>query len=211
MTCAPPLCSIPAVAPDQAGELVRSAREGDPDAWPALVDRYTGMVWAIVRGFRLGDGDAADAVQTTWLRLVEHLDRITDPDRVGTWLATTARNESLRLRRIAGRTVLVEDAAIDILGTAVPVEIDSGLLRAERATAVARALNRLGERCQALLRILSADPPPSYEEVSAALDMPVGSIGPTRGRCLAKLREELAPAVGAGLFEDREVGDAERR
>ncbi|HET9051345.1 MAG TPA: sigma-70 family RNA polymerase sigma factor [Candidatus Dormibacteraeota bacterium] len=199
------------MAPDLAGDLVRRARAGDTTAWPDLVERYTGMVWAIVRGYRLADGDAADAVQTTWLRLVEHLDRIMEPDRVGTWLATTARNEALRLRRIAGRHVLVEDVDIDVMGTPVPVEIDSALLREERDTAVARALTGLSERCQALLRVLSADPPPSYDEVSAALAMPVGSIGPTRARCLGKLREALAPAGAAGLFEEKELGDVERR
>lgn len=195
--------SIAAVARDNPGDLVRRARGGDDAAWPALVDRYAGLVWAVVRGYRLGSGDADDVVQTTWLRLVEHLDRLSDPDRVGAWLATTARNEALRMLRLAGRHVPIDDTDVDLeerAGALSPVDVDERLLRAERDAALWRAFACIPLRCQALLRVLSTDPAPSYEEVGAALAMPVGSIGPTRARCLAKLREELALAGTAGIF-----------
>src|SRR5579862_3211112 len=86
-------------------ELVSDAAAGDSGAWDALVDRFAGTVWAVARAYRLSASDAADVSQTTWLRLVEHLDRIEQPDRVGAWLATTARRESLRVLRVSGRLV----------------------------------------------------------------------------------------------------------
>jgi DNA-directed RNA polymerase specialized sigma24 family protein len=85
------------------GALVRRVAGGDKSAWEPLVERYKSLVWSIVRSYRFSDDDASDVVQTTWLRLVEHLDRIRDPDAVGTWLATTARNESLAHLRRKGR------------------------------------------------------------------------------------------------------------
>jgi len=168
------------------GELLGAAASGDQGAWDALVNRYTGLLWSIARAYGLPVPDAADAVQTTWLRLVEHLDRIADPERLPGWLATTIRREcihsSRRIDRCAGPSAdLLE---IPDSGPAV----DAGLLRDERDAALWRALAGLDESCRQLLRVLSADPPPAYTDVSAALGMKVGSIGPTRARCLAKLR-----------------------
>jgi RNA polymerase sigma factor (sigma-70 family) len=171
-------------------DLVTRAREGDPQAWDGLVERYLGMVHAICRGHRLGADDAADVNQVVWLRLVEHLSRIRSPAAVGGWIAATTRNECLRMRRMSGRLVLTGDEDLDHEhepGTG----IDAGLLVYERDRALIDAFGRLGDRCQHLLRLLMADPPPSYDEVAAALGMPVGSIGPTRGRCLEQLRHLL--------------------
>jgi RNA polymerase sigma factor (sigma-70 family) len=171
-------------------DLVTRARDGDQQAWDGLVERYLGMVHAICRGHRLGADDAADVNQVVWLRLVEHLSRIRSPAAVGGWIAATTRNECLRVRRMAGRLVLAGDENLDHEeepGTG----IDAGLLVYERDRALIDAFGRLGDRCQHLLRLLMADPPPSYDEVAAALDMPVGSIGPTRGRCLEQLRHLL--------------------
>jgi len=176
---------------DEAAVLVRSAAAGDRTAWESLVDGYSGLIWAIARNHRLSAGDAADVSQTTWLRLLEHIDRLNNPTRVGAWLATTARRESLRLQARSKRTVLVGeewDFKPDPAMAAQVPEVDEDLLRAERDEALAAALDQLPPRCQALMRLLLVDPPPSYEEVSSALDMPIGSIGPTRGRCLEKLR-----------------------
>lgn len=166
--------------------LIRSALDGDEAAWNAIVDRFDGLVWATTRGYRLSSADAADATQTTWLRLVEHLDRIQDPERLGAWLATTARHECLRLIRIGGRELPSDEAGV----FDVPVEDapDRRLLARERDRALQRALAKIGERCQTLLRLLASVEPPSYEEIGAALGMPVGAIGPTRARCLEKLR-----------------------
>jgi RNA polymerase sigma factor (sigma-70 family) len=131
-------------------------------------------------------------VQTTWLRLVENLDRIKDPERLGAWLATTVRHECLRQIRLRGRELPTEEDSVFDAPREEPVE--AGLLTRERDEALRRALTTIGERCQALLRLLSAIDPPSYEEIGAALEMPVGAIGPTRARCLEKLRRspELA-------------------
>jgi RNA polymerase sigma factor (sigma-70 family) len=171
--------------------LVTRAREGDQQAWDHLVERYLGMVHAICRGYRLGVDDAADVNQVVWLRLVEHLGRIRAPDAVGGWIAATTRNECLRVLRVSGRLVLTDDeATLDHLDVR-DAGIDTGLLVYERDRALMAAFSRLGDRCQCLLRLMMADPPPSYDEIAAALDMPVGSIGPTRGRCLEQLRHLL--------------------
>jgi RNA polymerase sigma factor (sigma-70 family) len=168
------------------GDLVRDAAAGHERAWAELVERFGRLVWAVTRSFGLGQADAADVSQVTWLRLVENLNRLTDPDRVGAWLATTARRECLHVLRRQGRTVPTDDGAV--LDATDTRPVDGPLLRAEAGALVWRALATISPRCQALLRMLATDPPPSYDEVSAALDMPIGSIGPTRGRCLERLR-----------------------
>ena len=174
------------MSPVDVPELVRSARAGAPGAWEALVARFAGVVWATARSHRLSDADAADVFQTTWLRLVEHLDDLRNPDALGGWLATTARNECLRVLRAQARVVPTEDDRLVQDTAAAPA--DARLLASERDAALWRAFGRLSARCQTLLRMLCAEPPPSYAEVSCALGMPVGSIGPTRSRCLANLR-----------------------
>ncbi|MCI0688721.1 MAG: sigma-70 family RNA polymerase sigma factor [Sporichthyaceae bacterium] len=141
---------------------------------------------------RLSHADAADAVQTTWLRLVEHLDRLRDPEHVGAWLVTTLRRECLTALRRSARTVS-SDSLDELPGTVGG--LDDALIRDERDAALWRAFTDLPPRCQCLLRALMADPPPSYAEVSAALDMRIGSIGPTRQRCLEVLRRALASVV----------------
>lgn len=178
----------------EVGELVESARAGDQAAWDRLVERFSGLVWSVTRAHRLGLADAADVSQTTWLRLVEHLGRLREPDRVGAWLATTARHESLRLARRADRERPTVDSALDDVAGPAGTPPETGLLRGERQVALWRALNGVSARCQALLRTLMADPPPSYAEVSAALELPIGSIGPTRARCLEALRHHVEMA-----------------
>jgi RNA polymerase sigma factor (sigma-70 family) len=180
--------------------LVLAAADGDQDAFDALVGRFSGLVWSVVRSHRLADADAHDAFQTTWLRLVEHLDRIREPRAIGGWLATTARHESLRVLRLADRTRPAEPDTFDDVDDRLEGP-DAALLRAEEERGVWTALAELGDRCQALLRVLVADPAPSYEEIGAALDMPVGSIGPTRRRCLERLRD---------VIEDRGITAAAR-
>jgi RNA polymerase sigma factor (sigma-70 family) len=168
--------------------LVRRAAEGDRRAWEGLVDQYARLIWAITGEFKLAESDAADVAQTTWLRLLEHIDRIEYPDRVGSWLAATARNECLRSLAARKRVVLGHDEAE--LNSAAPhePEIDEGILAHERAQVVRKALSRLPRRSQRLLELLMADPPASYADISDELGLPIGSIGPTRGRCLAQLR-----------------------
>ena len=172
------------------GALLRSAAEGDRAAWDALVDRFSGLVWSIARAHRLGAADAADVSQTAWLRLVENLGRIREPDRVGAWLAATTRHECLRVIRQSGRQVPTDlDTDADPPKADAPPP-DTALLAGERDGQLWEAFSAISERCQSLLRLLIADPAPSYEDVGAALGMPVGSIGPTRARCLEHLRRK---------------------
>jgi len=165
-------------------ELVTAAAEGDHAAWAALVDRYTSLLWSVARSFRLPEADAADVVQTVWLRLVEHLDRVEDPDRLPGWLATTVRRECLRLVRRASHESY---APLDEVADDSPA-LDAQVLKDERDAVLWHAFAQLDVSCRQLLRVLMADPPPTYAAVAAALDIPVGSIGPTRARCLSKLR-----------------------
>lgn len=176
--------------------LVRAAEGGDQDAWNRIVDRFGDLLWSVARAHRLSVADAGDVVQMTWLRLVEHLSRIEDPERLAGWLATTARHECLRTLRRSGREQLSLDAdtTIDLQDRAEP--LDTRLLNQERDAQLWASFGGLQPRCQQLLRVLMADPAPSYAQVSAALDMPVGSIGPTRARCLQQLR---VLALGRGL------------
>ena len=127
-------------------------------------------------------------MQTTWMRLIEHIDRIEQPARVGSWLAATARNECLRHVAARKRIVLVrEDDEFDGADHYGPT-VDEALLAAEQARDVRAAMANLPLEWQRLMELLMADPAPSYAEISDQLGLPVGSIGPTRGRCLARLR-----------------------
>ncbi|MGE5636909.1 MAG: RNA polymerase sigma factor [Nocardioidaceae bacterium] len=174
--------------------LVRAAARGDRPAWNALVREFSGLVWAVARAHGLGQADAADVSQTTWLRLVEHFDRINDPERLGAWLATTARREALRVRRVAQAQPPTDQ--LDELDSPDEVAVEARLLTRERDAALWQAFARLPERDRALLRLLVAEPQPSYKDVAAALGMPVGSIGPTRARCIERLRCELERVSG---------------
>lgn len=168
--------------------LVRRAANGDPQAWEQLVDEYARLIWSVTSHFHLVESDAADVFQTTWMRLVEHIDRIEHADRIGSWLAATARNECLRVLAARKRLVLAyEDESFDRPAAHEP-EIDEALLAQERAEVVREALTRLPWRWQRLMNMLMSDPPASYAAISDELGLPVGSIGPTRGRCLARLR-----------------------
>jgi len=170
-------------------DLVRGAAAGDQAAWNELVERFQGLVWATARSYRLSRADAADVAQTTWLRLVENLDRIREPERLAGWLATTARREALRYLCLHGRE-LASDAA-DLFEAPADDPLEVALLTEERDAALWRAFAQLSERCQTLLRLLVSEDEPSYEAIGAALDMPVGAIGPTRMRCLEKLRSSV--------------------
>lgn len=182
-----------AMSGEQVGALVRSAAGGDEAAWQALVDRFASLVWAITRSFRLSPSDAADVSQVAWLRLVEHLDRLTEPDRVGAWLGTTARRECLAVIRRRNRAALPsgDETTFDDIAADVPAP-DHRMIAEQRNAVLWQAMEAISDRCRQLLRVLMADPPPFYAEVGAALDMPIGSIGPTRARCLAHLRRHLA-------------------
>jgi len=167
-------------------EAVRCAAAGDAAGWDWLMDQYGRLIWSITRDFKLVESDASDVVQTTWLRLVEHIDRLEHPERVGAWLATTARNECLRNIATRRRLVLVgEEYGLELIaGHEQPV--DEALLAAERASTVREALKALPNHWQRLMELLMAEQP--YAVIADRLSLPVGSIGPTRGRCLDRLR-----------------------
>jgi RNA polymerase sigma factor (sigma-70 family) len=175
-------------------QLVASAAGGDTAAWNALVDRYARLVWAVARSYRLSAADAADVSQTTWLRLVEKLDTIKDPERLAGWLATTAKREAIRTLRLVGREIpdftVNENRPPGLEEWAGQTPEEVALLVGEHER-LWRGFQSLSEACRTLLWFVAVAPLGSYAEVSAALDMPIGSIGPTRSRCLAQLRAYL--------------------
>lgn len=175
----------------EVAELVRRAAIGDMLAWERLVEQYGRLIWSVTRDFRLAESDAADVVQMTWLRLLEHIDRLDYPARVGAWLAVTARRECLRVVAARKKVVLIADDGDLVDRAAYEPAVDERLLAEERAAEVRDALTRLPWRWQRMLELLMADPPASYVEIAEQLGLPVGSIGPTRGRCLERLRELL--------------------
>jgi RNA polymerase sigma factor (sigma-70 family) len=171
------------------GSLLQAAAAGDELAWRTIVERFHRLVWATARSSGLGEADAADVTQTTWLRLAEHLSRISTPDALPGWLVTTTRREATRVSRRSRRPLpprLVVEADL-----ALEPPASERIVDAERRREVRAAFERLGERCRMLLALLSADEPLSYEQISAEVEIPVGSIGPTRRRCLVKLAELL--------------------
>jgi RNA polymerase sigma factor (sigma-70 family) len=178
---------------DQAEELTRTvqlladAADGDEQAWEAIVDRYSGLLWGVVRAYRLADAEGADVIQATWLHLLQHIDQIRDPEAMVTWLITTARRETLRVLR---RTRETSTEPQELENTVPPPSgFTSELLGAESIDEAMRTLDRLPSRCRALLLLI--DQGVSYGEISQILNMPIGSIGPTRARCLRLLRHEL--------------------
>jgi RNA polymerase sigma factor (sigma-70 family) len=177
--------------PRTDGELLKQAADGAQDAWDELINRYVALLWSIGRAYRLDTPDAADAVQTTWLRLLEHLDRIEEPERLVSWLATTMRRECLRILRHTGREC-PHPPDVALFNTVDPSEpADAAMIRADRDAQLWKAFDQMPDRCRRLLRVLMTSPPPPYEAVAAMLEVPVGSIGPTRQRCLQRLRKLL--------------------
>lgn len=171
--------------------LVPAAREGDQHAWNAIVERFLPLVGAIIRGHRLSEADGDDVNQTVWLRLVEHLGALREPDALPGWIRTTTRNECLRLLGARGRVRPVDPQDEVAAGGLDAVQADVAseqLVAAERCQALREALAELPAARRDLLLLLLEDPPPGYEEISARLGIPIGSIGPTRARALDQLR-----------------------
>lgn len=170
---------------EQTADLVIRARSGEQAAWRALVQRYSRLLFTIARSYGLTGGDADDVVQTTWLRLVERLPLLRDPARTGSWLAVTARRESLAALRRQGRERPLNGTAPSVTG---PHHVVFGRAL---AGSVLAALHSVPPRCRTLLELLIGAPALSYAEIAAALGIPVGSVGPTRARCLTHLRRRL--------------------
>jgi RNA polymerase sigma factor (sigma-70 family) len=177
------------------GELVGAAREGDEDALGQLITELSPLLWQVARAAGLASGDAEDVVQTTWLRLVSHLDGIRTSAALTAWLVTTAKREAWRVRASGRRQLPVEDTWLASLPDHAPGSDEQAIIADERRNLWA-ALAQLSPRCRELLRIIAFVPRPDYQAVADALGMPRGSVGPTRGRCLAKLRDLLPDEVG---------------
>ena len=175
-------------------ELLAGAASGEPTAWNALVEKYSRLVWYVVRGFRLDDAAAADVCQTVWLKLVEHCGRIRDPERLAGWLAVTARNEALRVLKQQDKQT-PSSFEFDI-SDPTTTDLDERLVDDEIERAALQAFSRLSEDDQQLLRLLCVDPPLDYSTISEIIGRPVGSIGPTRQRALERLRRFMTAELG---------------
>ena len=195
-TDAEPVRDAPEVA-----DLVTGARNGDKQAWDALVEQYSPLIWSLCRRYRLGDADTEDVGQSVWLYLVEHLNKVRDPAALPGWLATTTRRECFRILR-AARDPITADYRVD--AEMLPEEqartAEHELLVAERHAALHEAFLVLPPAGQRLIALLLQDPPVPYAEISARLGIPLGSIGPNRRRCLDKLRRY--PAIAALINAD---------
>jgi RNA polymerase sigma factor (sigma-70 family) len=182
-------------------DLVTRARHGDQRAWDGLVERYAPLVWSICHRYQLRSADVDDVHQIVWLQLVSRLDKIRDPAALPGWLAITTRRECVRVLR-AARGPRAAEPVPD--AETIPDEraliAEQELLAAERHAALREALARLSPGCQRLIGKLVEDPPLTYAQISASLGIPVGSIGPLRGRCLDKLRRD--PAIAALIDAD---------
>jgi RNA polymerase sigma factor (sigma-70 family) len=188
---------------------LRAAVDGDGSAWDQLFEWFAKKLVAVARAHRLSREDADDIAQTTWLRLLEHARDIRDPERLAGWLTTVAERESLRLIRRGSRETASEPETF--LRLTSDDDLDDELLAAERAAtwpqtreALETALASLPERPRRLLAELYSDPAPSYADTSAKLGLPIGSIGPTLGRSLSRLRRHPAladPAIATWLTE----------
>jgi RNA polymerase sigma factor (sigma-70 family) len=174
------------------GDLVAAACDQDPQAWEELVHRYRGMVHGIARSFRLSDSDTADVMQNTWLRAVERLATVREPDRLGGWLATTAHRECLAVLRRTSRELA--DGLLDGDVVATTPGPETAVLAREARGMVRRAVAELPLRRRALVETLFGDADTRYADVARVLDLPPGSIGPTRKRVLCGLRRTLEHA-----------------
>ena len=183
-------------ADSSVGDLVARARNGDRQAWDALVERYAPLIWSICRRHRLGRADADDVGQSVWLRLLDQLDRVREPAALPGWLSTTTRRECLRVLSAAqGPHATIYALDVESLPDQRTGTADQELLAAERHAALRAAFTQLPPNGQQLLALLTADPPTPYADISAQLGIPVGSIGPTRSRYLDKIRRH--PAIAA--------------
>lgn len=180
---------FPDVADRPVAELVRGARNGDARCWEELVARYRSMVRGVAAAYRLCDADAADVGQNTWLRAIERIGALREPEKFGGWLATTARRECLAVLRRTSREVA--DGLLDVDVAATAPDPEATVLSREARQVVRCAVAELPLRRRALVSALFAGPTQRYSDVSRELDLPPGSIGPTRARTLRSLRRSL--------------------
>jgi RNA polymerase sigma factor (sigma-70 family) len=179
--------------PAELERIVAAAARSSSWAWTALVDRFGARVRSVARRHGLSTHDVDDVAQATWMSLFEHIDEIREARAIGSWLATTARRESLRVLGSKAREQPTEDERMD-RATIEPVN-EQRLVAVEQRSALHESLARLTERQSALMRALLTEPAPGYEQLSQALGMPLGSIGPTKIRSLERLRIDASLAA----------------
>lgn len=172
-------------------QLVDSCLAGDQESWNRIVDRYTPLIWAIARGHRLSAADCEDVSQTTWMRVIQHLGKLREPEKLAHWISVSARRESLKHIQKAGRSTPVEGPEVFDRPQPSANQPEESALKQELRDEVLLAYCSLSPKCQALLGLLVAEPPMSYDEVSATLGMARGSVGPIRGRCLKHLERAM--------------------
>ena len=175
----------------EAQELLSRVVAGDERAWDEVVDRFAGLVWSVARSYRLSSAATDDVVQTVWLRLAEHCSRIREPERLASWLATTTRNEALRV--IRGNVRLTPQATVAELSEPTTPSVEERVSDDATLRAVLIAFSQLSADDQQLMRLLCAVPPLDYQTIAELIGRPVGSIGPTRARCLERLKRLLPP------------------
>lgn len=178
---------------DDAG-LVERIRSGDQSAWNQLVDRHSGLLWRLARSIVNDDAAASDAMQTAWLRLLQYIDRIDDPGAVRAWLCTTTRREAIALSKSMARQRASDPLDWSFDEPTRPAD-DPGERAAasEQHATVLEELANLSEKCRQLLTLCAHKV--AYALIADTMDMPVGSIGPTKARCLDQLRR--APAIAS--------------
>jgi RNA polymerase sigma factor (sigma-70 family) len=171
--------------------LMDAARGGSEDALGQIVTELSPLLWQVARASGLGRGDAEDVLQTVWLRLLSHLDSIRTSMALTSWLVVTTKREAWRVRAAGRRLLPADQDWLIALPDSAP-DSEEQVIVDDQRRALWTAMLQLSPRCQELLRTVAFVPRPDYAAVAAALGMPLGSVGPTRGRCLAKLRVLLA-------------------
>jgi RNA polymerase sigma factor (sigma-70 family) len=173
-------------------DLVNAAKAGSSEALGELVTEFTPMLWQVARAAGLSSTDAEDVLQTAWLSLISHLETIHTPAALAAWLMITTRRESWRVRKADRQQEPTDQERLISIPDPRPGSEEQAIV-AEEGRRLWAAYRTLPQRCQQLLRIVAFDQRPNYDEVAAILDIPRGSVGPTRGRCLEKLRVALGP------------------
>ncbi len=175
--------------------LVAGAAAGDDRAWTQLVVRFDRQLRNIARSYRLDTADVDDAVQMTWVRVFTRIGALRDPEAIGAWLMTTLRRECLRLLQSHVREVLTADPEF---GDCLSEGPETDCLMRERQETLGRALHSLPDRQRRLMVLFAQDAEPNYREISRELNMPLGSIGPSRARGIERLRANPALQALAG-------------
>jgi RNA polymerase sigma factor (sigma-70 family) len=183
----------PAGPPDRQARvaaLLGGARNGSEEALGQLVTELSPLLWQVARAAGLTAADAEDVVQTTWMRLLAHLDGIHTPASLTAWLVVTTKREAWRVRAAGRRQLPADQDWLAAQPDTAPAS-DEQVMADDQRRALWAAMGQLSPRCQELLRIVAFVPRPDYQAVAAGLGVARGSVGPTRGRCLAKLRALL--------------------